>query len=82
MILTLALSVMVVVEGIVIIRLSNKIEMLRDRLLKQMRMNTTLKNMRIRRRDEIELLSDSKDYQRTMPIEMTEVIYDGADVIV
>jgi len=73
MILTLALSVMVVVEGIVIIRLSNRIESLRDRLLKQMRMNTTLKNMKLRRRDEIELLSDSRDYQRTMPIEMTEV---------
>lgn len=73
MILTLALSVMVVVEGIVIIRLSNRIEALRDRLLKQMRVNTTLKNMRIRRRDEIELISESKDYQRTMPIEMTEV---------
>jgi len=73
MILTLALSVMVVVEGIVIIRLSNRIEMLRDRLLKQMRVNTTLRNMKLRRRDEIELLSDSRDYQRTMPIEMTEV---------
>lgn len=73
MILTLVLSVMVVVEGIVIIRLSNRIEELRDRLLKQMRVNTTLKNMKLRRRDEIELISDSKDYQRTMPIEMTEV---------
>lgn len=73
MILTLALSVMVVVEGIVIIRLSNKIEALRDRLLKQMRVNTTLKNMKLRRYDEIKMLADSKNYQRTMPIEMTEV---------
>lgn len=71
MILTLALSVMVVVEGIVIIRLSNRIEFLRDRLLKQMRENTSLKMMK---RQKEYIIIEKPDYKEIAKTE--QVIED------